>query len=259
MQQLTGNEFQELKLIFENNLNVSLISENITFCSLDDDAISIKSEMEKKDFDVYGVKSDDGIIVGYIEKSKLDIGDIRKYYKKFEPDNLLSNSTSLLTLLNIFQYKERMFVLENNTIEKIVTIADLHKQPIRMLIFSFISLLEMYLTTIIEHTFCEDEWTKKITTKRLEYTQDQFKNRSEKNEALTLLENTQLCDKGTIIQKSSRLRKHLGFESKAECKCFFKELEELRNNTAHAQGNIYHNNSDLLKLVLKIQKIIEVV
>lgn len=48
----------------------------------------------------------------------------------------------MIDLLEIFSIVI-MSLLEANKVKKIVVFADLHKQPIRMLAFSFVPLLEM--------------------------------------------------------------------------------------------------------------------
>lgn len=154
----TINNFESLHLIFEKSLNVSLLAEKINTCTLEADPGVVLKDMIENDFDVYGVKDSRGKVIGYIEKQDIDCckdGIVQNYYNKFETDDLLSDSTSLLKLLEVLKDKNQMFVLENNSVEKIVTIADLHKQPMRMLIFSFISILEMQLNSVIKETFPE--------------------------------------------------------------------------------------------------------
>lgn len=254
------NNFDSLQLIFEKTLNVSLLSEYINTCKVEEDAKKVFEEMQKKDFDVYGVEDRTGKIIGYIEKQdimNIEKGIVKNYYKKFDSEDLLSDSTSLLTLLEVLREKNRLFVLENNSVEKIVTIADLQKQPMRMLIFSFISLLEMQLTSVIKETFPNNAWTELLPENRLEEADNLYKDRLSKNEALSLLDSTQLCDKGTIIKKSETLRKSLGFQSNKKCYRFFKKLEKLRNNTAHSQENIYDDNHELIEMILKIKNMLE--
>lgn len=254
----TNNQnFKSLELIFERTLNVGLLSEKLLTCGLEDNAMDILNIMKNNDFDVFGVENETEEIIGYIEKDNISEGKVENQYNNFDPSELISEATPLLKLIEVLSNKNRVFVLENNTIEKIVTIADLHKQPMRMLIFSFISLLEMQLTAIIRETFPDDSWQKKLSERRLILAMELNRSRAESNEALTLLESTQLCDKGTIVKKSEALRKKLGFESNNKCESFFEQLEILRNNTAHSQSSLYTNNQDLIGLVIKIKAMLE--
>ncbi|GEN50517.1 hypothetical protein [Alkalibacterium pelagium] len=251
--------YDDILVIFEKTLNVSLIAENINTCSLEDEIIEVVGEMTKNDYDVYGVEGMGGKVIGYLQNDNSSQGKVKSNFKKFDSDELLSDSTSLLKLLEVLRTKNRMFVLENNTVEKIVTVADLNKQPMRMLIFSFISILEMQLTGIIKETFPNDEWLIFLTHKRIENAKEKYNYLVTKNNALSLIDSTQLCDKGTIIKRSKKLRLSLGFDSGRKCETFFSKLEDLRNNTAHSQENIYTDSRELIDLILSIKSTIETI
>jgi hypothetical protein len=79
----------------------------------------------------------------------------------------------------------------------------------------------------------------------------------QKNEALTLLNSTQLGDKGEVIRNTPDLINSLGFPSKNKCKEFFKNVEYLRNNTAHAQEEIYHSNEELIQIMLELKRVLD--
>lgn len=248
-------DYEKLRHIFENNLNVGLLSEEIFGCLLTDDSNNVKKKMDKLDFDVFGVENM-GEIVGYVKKSELHEESIKDFYREFSSKDLISDSTSLLELLDILQDRDFIFVLKTNEVSKIVTISDLHKQPIRMLTFSLISLLEMYLTTIIKETYPNESWKDKLKENRLKKAQEMLDKRLEKNIALTLLESTQLCDKGEIIKNTPKLIEKLDLKSKNKCANFFKELENLRNNTAHSQQVLYHDDKELIRIMLKTKEVL---
>lgn len=126
-----------------------------------------------------------------------------------------------------------------------------------MLTFSLISLLEMYLVSVIREIYPNDSWKDTLSVNRLEKTQEMWHTRLEKNEALTLLDSTQLADKGTVVKNTPELREQLGFESKNKCNEFFSNIEELRNNTAHSQEVIYHDNKKLISIILQIKDVLE--
>ncbi|MCM3766188.1 hypothetical protein [Neobacillus niacini] len=100
-------------------------------------------------------------------------------------------------------------------------------------------------------------WIPLLLESRLDMAKKLIDARMENNEALTLLDNTQLGDKGTIVQKTLELVEKLGFESKSQCRDFFKKIEKLRNNTAHSQQKIYHDNNEFIALILQIERVIK--
>lgn len=253
------SHIESIKTIFENTLSVSLISEKIQTCTMDQDVALIVNEMSNNDFDVYGVENQSGNIIGYIEKDTNLKGTVGDNYKSFKTFELLSESTSLLKMLEIFKDKSRMFVLKDNNVEEIITSADLHKQPMRMLIFSYVSLIEMKLTAKINQDYPSDSWKELLSPKRVKKATDLFEVRHSNNEALSLIDSTQLCDKGTIIRKSKNYYSRMGFSSPEDCKGFFGKLEELRNNTAHSQEKLYENSNELIQIVLRIREITEAI
>jgi predicted transcriptional regulator len=249
--------YEKLRYIYENNLTVELLSETMTTCRLTDDAVDIKNQMVEKDFDIYGVE-DEGKVIGYIHRKRItEYGTIAENYIPFSSEDLVSDSTSLIELLDVFKHKEFIFILEKNTVTKIVTVADLHKQPIRMLAFSLISILEMHLITLIKDMYPNNSWMDKLSEDRLEYAKVLLAKRLEKNEALTLLDNIQLSDKGTIVRKTPAFLEKLGLESKSKCKTFFKNVELLRNNTAHSQEEIYPDYKELIEVILQIGEVLK--
>lgn len=87
--------------MFENSLNVDLLSEEMSTCALHDDALSVKNKMENMDFDIMGVEDKDKII-GFVKQDELSNGRIEKFYKRFGTEDLISDSTSIIELLDLF-------------------------------------------------------------------------------------------------------------------------------------------------------------
>lgn len=247
--------FDTLRKIYSDNLSVPLIAEDLQTCSLEDDAIIVKLNMEKLDFDYYGVKSK-GRIIGYIVQSELCEGLILQYVHYFEMKDLVSESTSLIELLQILKDKHPIFVLEKNQVKKLITVSDLQKQPIRMLVFGLISLLEMNLLGLIKQHYANEEWKNYLSSGRLEKAYEVYEIRKSKNEGLGLIECLQLSDKGTIIRKTPELLEKLEFNSKGEVDRFFSSIEELRNNTAHSQEYVYKDFNDFIDNINRVEKIL---
>ncbi|WP_182199335.1 hypothetical protein [Paraliobacillus salinarum] len=250
------NSYASLQFIFEQNLKIDLLAEEIKTCDVTDDAVVVKQQMEKLDFDYFGVTEDEKVI-GHVNCKNLQEGIIQNYYKPFLAGDIISDSTSLTEVLNIFQEKDCVYVLEKDRVTKLVTVADLHKQPIRMLAFSLISVLEMSLLASIKDTFPDNTWQSLLGQNRLDKVNAEFKNRFHKNEALSLLDNLQLCDKGTIVKGSESLLDRLGFESKTKCGEFFRKIEKLRNNIAHSQEEIYLNPKELIEVLLELKEVLK--
>ncbi|WP_318502356.1 hypothetical protein [Bacillus sp. T3] len=68
-----------------------------------------------------------------------------------------------------------------------------------------------------------------------------------------------MSDKGTIIKRTPQLLEQLGFVSKTDVGQFFRSVEELRNNTAHAQEYVYEDFNEFLENISRVEKILNLI
>lgn len=228
------SSFQSLKNLFETSITVNSIAESIQFCSGDDDALSIRDEMARSHFDLLGVKKD-GEIAGYIERDSLSSGFVKDYMKDFTAKDLISDSTPLIHLLYIFKASKRVFILEKAKVTKLVTFSDLQKAPVRMIIFGYITLLEMKLGEIINIHFPDQSWKKRLSPGRLQKAEEIYRIKVEKNEDLNLVECLQISDKlDLVFVEDEKLRIIFSVPSKSAGRTMAKEIRSLRDELAHA-------------------------
>ncbi|MBT2686642.1 hypothetical protein J7I93_00430 [Bacillus sp. ISL-47] len=248
------SSYKSLKDLFETNITVSSIAESIQFCEEEDDAISIKEEMFRTHFDVLGVKRGNEI-AGFIERDTLSAGPVKEYMKSFTSKDLISDSTPLIHLLHILKNSRRVFILEKARVTKLVTYSDLQKAPVRMIIFGYITLLEMKLGEIITIHYPGQSWKKLISPGRLEKAVELYKNKVEKNEDLNLVECLQISDKlDLVFVEDEKLRTIFSVPSKTAGRTIAKEIRSLRDELAHA--NELGNGLAWIKII-EVLKIIE--
>lgn len=242
---------RDLRDMFENSISVNTISEKLICCSPVDNALEVRERMAVEDFDVLGV-NENNQVSGYLEKEKLEAGHCKDYQKIFHPSQLIANSTPLIDILPIMKENNWIFVLEKNHVTSIVTRADLQKAPVRMLLFGQITLLEMNMQRIIESFYEHDAWQQYIWSERLEIARALFAKRKRRNEAISLLDCIQFCDKICLIVRSGELCKKLSILDKAE-KQRLGAIEDLRNKIAHAQdlvsGSSWEEVIDLTEFI----------
>ncbi|CAM3811472.1 Swt1 family HEPN domain-containing protein [Aeromicrobium ponti] len=228
------SSYKSLKDLFETNITVNSIAESIQFCREEDDARLIKEEMARNHFDVLGVKKHDEI-AGYIERDHLSAGRVNDYMKSFTAKDLISDSTPLIHLLHILKDNRRVFILEKARVTKLVTYSDLQKAPVRMIIFGYITLLEMKLGEIINIHFPKQSWKKLISPGRLEKAIELYKDKVNKNEDLNLVECLQISDKlDLVFVEDEKLRTIYSVPSKTAGRSIAKEIRRLRDELAHA-------------------------
>lgn len=245
MKQLKSS-LDDLREIFEKGIKARHITEPL--CSFDESAIvqDVKKFLDKKDYDVVGVRTN-GIINGYAYKRDLAEGKLSKYFKEFDPCELLSDNTSIPEVLKVIIVFNHVFILSFGRVAGIITRGDLQKVPIRMWLFSLISLIEMQMLRIIRKRFPENSWDKLISDGRNKKAKKFFRDNESKNEEIDLVDCLQFCDKYTIISKTEDLLEKLQYEKKEFC-ALLKELNNLRDNLAHMQDIITANWPSIIKL-----------
>ena len=235
MKQLKSS-IEDLREIFDKSVKARHIT--ASFCSFDESAIAqdVKVILDEKGFDVVGVRTN-GTINGYAYRRDLAEGKLGKYSKEFEPCELLSDNTSIPEVLEVIFNFNRVFILSFGMVAGIITRGDLQKVPIRMWLFSLISLIEMQMLRIIRKRFPENSWDEFITPGRNDKAKEFFMNNKSKNEEIDLVDCLQFCDKYTIISETQDLLEKLGYGKKDFCMLLI-ALKKLRNGLAHAQDII---------------------
>ncbi|MGL5035592.1 MAG: hypothetical protein ACRC6M_17540, partial [Microcystaceae cyanobacterium] len=181
-------------------------------------------------------------------------GELEKAFVLFE---LVAVSTPLLKILPLFQQKSRLFVLENHQVNGIITQGDLQKAPVRMLLFSLVSLLEMNLLRLIREGYEDHHWKSILKADRLQLAQKYWQESQARNEATDLLDYLQFCDKRDLVLAHPQLLKQLGLSSKRHSDRLFKDAEQLRNRLAHAQDLVSgYSWQELITLAEAIEQIL---
>ncbi|WHX40369.1 hypothetical protein QNH36_22455 [Mesobacillus sp. AQ2] len=251
------NKYYTLKNLYETSITVDCIAESLIVCDLNGDSLQIKKEMYYRNYDVIGVL-DDNEIAGYIEREDLNEGQVKNYLKRFNTNEIITNTTPLIQFLHILKGKSRLFVLEKNKVTKLITSADLQKPPVRILIFGYITLLEMNLGEIIKWRFEGDEWKKYISYERFEKAEDLYIKRQNKNEDINLIECLQISDKMQIIRKDEYLFSFFKM-SKSKWKDISDELRDLRDQIAHSNElGVESNWEDIIKLLENCEYLLEI-
>jgi hypothetical protein len=212
---------------------------------------------EPNNYDVVGVRHD-GLVVGYVKRADLSDGTLANHLVKFNSDDIIDESTPLVDVLKRLRKTTRLFVLILGRIGGIVTRGDIQKAPLRMWLFGLISMIEMQLLRIIREHCPNDIWKTFLTPKRLAKAQELLSDRRKRNEEIDLADCLQFCDKREVILKGDMLKIAEGFDLFGT----LKEIEQLRDNLAHAQDIVTGNwpkivdiAEDSERLLIKLEKI----
>lgn len=249
---------QSLRSLFLHDIHVDHIAEELVVCQADERTANALHIMDTHDFDCLGVE-ENGKVIGYIEKHDLGDGICRDNMKSFITTEVVSDSTSLLKTLYLFKETKRIFVLEENRISKLVTHADLQKAPVQLFLFGLVSLTEMYLLQWIKKYLPYEEWKPYLNKSRLREAYRLFYERKKVNEEIQLIDCLQLCDKRDIVLSVKDMYTILPFPSKNKMRDYFRRIESLRNDLAHAQDFIgKFTKEEIIDLVLHTEKVLRI-
>jgi len=250
------SSIEDIRLIFENGVTVKYIAEPLASFDAGHPTDKVLQFMEQKHYDIVGVRQD-GVVCGYAEKSDISSNKLGDYCKPFQSKDLLPETAPLIDAFKKLADSCCLFVLCLGKVGGIVTRADMQKIPVRLWLFSMVSLLEMQFLRIIKEKYPGNSWETLITDKRLGDVKKVFSDRQQRNQEIDLIDCIQFCDKADIVLKSDELRGSLGFQSKSELKTLLKRLREIRDELAHGQFITHEDGwSNFVSLIEKTEKML---
>jgi len=229
-------------------------------------------------YDLYGPRPEEEATAVYREMAKLriDTAPLKegpKYHRYVQAKELkeakgpckecadpISVATVIAENLPIVEVFEALyenpflFVLRGRRIEGIVTKADLQRIPVRILMFGLITLLEMNLREIVRNQYGEGDWVEALNKTRMDKARKLQEERNEQDTGIGLLECVQLCDLRDIVAKGPLLHEMFPGLSPIPFEKCLKEIEDYRNNLAHAQAL---DLSQLLNVFRQLQKTLD--
>lgn len=210
--------------------------------------------MNNRDFDAIGIR-DKGEIIGYILRDDLGSGMCKSYVREYNENDLVSDSGSFLTVIDLLNEQQRIFVHIFGQVNGIITQDDLQKPPLRMWLFGIITIIEMNFTNTIREYYGNGEWRASISKGRLEKAEALMVERKRRNQPCDIIDCLQFSDKGEILIKDDVTRKQLGIKSRKAGRKAIKGLEALRNSLAHSQDIITYDWNTIVMLASRIEEI----
>ncbi|WP_178984181.1 CBS domain-containing protein [Winogradskyella helgolandensis] len=235
-----GTSFSELQNIFTDNITTKFIFEPLACCKTGDNTDEVIQTLKQRNFDTLGVVNQDDIKIGYIKLQDLGDNPIDTYIQNFDLNILIAESTPLSELIKILCDKEFVYVLSSDSIQGIVTRADINKPIVRIYLFGIISLFELHLNYWITDYHIEESWTKLLKDRRIESARGIYDDRKGNNAQLTLLECIQISDKKVILRNTDNFLAKFDYSKKGFHQ-LLERSEKIRNELAHSQTSIIAN------------------
>lgn len=265
---MTSRNLTLLDEMWDRILTVELIAEAMVTCSASEDATAVLHCMEKQNWNQIGFREaadDGGAVTGYLTREDLQgsSGNLSEVpVRPFNVTELVSEHTSIRAGLLRLAHSSRLFVLGPRGVDRVVTLADLQKQPVRIMLFGTISLLDMAMLSTIKRKYPNNRWASFLNEPRVRKAEALHRHRHCAGHDTELADCLELCDKSDILTQTAADRTAIGFTSHKQSKKFFNRVERLRDNLAHGQdptevadwSTIYSLLSRSEELVRQLQK-----
>lgn len=226
-----------LEHLWERSLTVELIAEPLEVARWNEPAGAVRARMVEQNWDTMGLSSagdDTKRVCGYITRESLRDGDCGQFRRDFDVGELVSMHMPIRDCLPRLVERRRLFALGRRGVDAIVTVADLQKQPVQLVLFGGVSLLEIALGNKIRRDYPDESWESYLSVERRDNARRLQDLRRQKDQELDLVACLQICDKATILMKQKEACRTFGFESKAKASEFFERVQDLRDRLAHA-------------------------
>lgn len=239
-----------MQRLIDEGIRTELISESLFLLTATTPADEAAAQLKAKGFDFCGVDQA-GEKPSFVERSQLESGSVSDHATEILESRIIESDLPLWFVLRQIVTQEVLFVSTKGVVDSIVTIADLDKQPSRLMLFGIVSMMEMVMYATIT-AGCESEiWPTYLSENRRAAYERIHRDRLEKNQELDPLSCTQLCDKLTIICKHNDLYTHFGL-SKNKLRELTDRIGTIRDNLAHAhppaQGIEWHDIVGVVEL-----------
>lgn len=237
------NSLDRLRLLFEEQINVLPIAENLVIFEKD----NFKEEMERRNFHSAVVNVDSVMM-------KYDEGD--DVLKPISQEDLMEANTPLLKAFRMLIAQRRFFIKdEDGNLSYIVTRTDLDKIPLRIGFFGLISLLETHLKDMIRKQL--PHWEESLTENRLSQARSLYEWKKARKEEIDLVQCLQFGDLGSIFSKNQRFKKFDASLSRERFVQTMNNIGKLRDALAHSQSYLGFSWSEIDQMIVFIRSIID--
>ncbi len=241
---------EETFAALETGLTVNLISTfepDLVTCEVEDDLVTVLTRRDAQDFDHLPVRRG-GRIVGVLGRAELEqmlqTGDktqlptkVADAYKPLDDSTLIASNAGILTFIESADLSPCRLVLTGHCVNGIVTVSDLHRLPVRPVLFLLVTHLELLMAQIIGYVSKDNETWLSCLGKRRDKLESDWRRYNEENLEIDILTASQFCDKREAIVKLLDLP-----VSRSEARRQLKDIEKLRNAVAH--GSEYAQTSE---------------
>ena len=227
--------------LFDRDMSVMAVCSPLASLDISADVERAKTEMDQRRFSVLGIMSN-GQVKHYIRRTELTEGTLAKSAQPIDEALLIADSTPISHALAKLVDRTEVFVMVADEVTHILTRSDVEKVPVRLWLFGYIALFEMYVAARFRN---DDQWEQHLPPNRIEAAERIFKDLTKKKCELDLIDCLQFCDKFDLLIESGWITNRFGLGKNKSGK-LKRRIEALRNAIAHASPNmIFHDLEEI--------------
>jgi hypothetical protein len=215
--------------------------------------------MSKRGFDAARLKDDPPFRFVALEDLARGHGSVSNAAKPIGVAQLVTIDLSLVTAVELLTRSPNFFfVLRSNQLAGIVTISDLQRPAVSMVVFSLILAAETALNRRSQEHHGND-WNKLLRPHRARHVIKVFERYKQHNVDLTLVDCPDLDDRLHLIGLSAGGRQALGLSTDNDLEKQIRRLKHVRNTLAHGGGllDAEHNPSRAITLFADVRRFAE--
>ncbi len=148
-------------------------------------------------------------------------------------EDLTSGSTPISRAIDLLAARRFYFVLTPHEIQKIITVSDLNRLPVRTYLYTLLSHLESELADLVVSLHGNDDWIDLLSVQAQRTIRDLHAQKQQDDFDTRLIDCTTLTQKITLARKLAPIRRILGHERRGTFDRAARPVYELRNRLAH--------------------------
>lgn len=168
---------------------------------------------------------------------------------RITPERVVAEDERLFKVIERLRECDLLLVRGDAGYTGFVTMADLQKPPVRMLLFAVVSIIELrWQGWIRDHFGDGDGWHACLTPPRLDMARRLMEERNRNGWNLQLADCLQFSDRATIVLKTPELWEKTLFTSRNQARDRIRAIQKLRDDLAHSQDLLVEDRETILDL-----------
>lgn len=199
-----------------------------------------------------------GRVFAYFRAGNLGEGRCGAFAVPITAGLVVAEDERLLEVIRRLGERDPLLVRGDAGFIGLITMADLQKPPVRMLLFAVVSIIELrWQGWIREHFGDGDGWHACLTPPRLDMARRLLEERNRNGWNLGLADCLQFSDRATIVLKTPELWERTLFTSRNQARDRIRAIQKLRDDLAHSQDLLVEDRQTILDLARWLGPVLE--